>query len=247
MEAAGSDPGKSGLYRRLVPQGGQSPGGEPWSMLAADFVFGMTPADIDLLGYLGAIASQAGGPFVAAAGPGFLACDAVVDSPDPRDWRPLDTEAGKRWQALRESAIAPWLGLAMPRVLLRLPYGKRTDPVEQLVLEEHVEGAPHESLLWGSPAFACALLVGRSFLANGWDMEPGDERDLGDLPAFVRDVGGEKQLQACAEVYLGERAGEALLARGLMPFVSARNQNAARLLRMQSVAQPSQPLRGPWR
>jgi type VI secretion system protein ImpC len=247
MEAAGGNPAQSGLYRRLVQQGGEVPGGEPWSLLAADCMFGMTHADIDLLAYLGAIASQAGGPFVAAAGPGFLACDSVVATPDPRDWQPVDAGIGKHWQALRESAIAPWLGLAMPRVLMRLPYGKRTDPVEQLAFEEHPPGAQHETLLWGSPAFACALLVGRSFLANGWDMVPGDERDIGDLPAFVRDIGGEKQLQACAEAYLGERAGEAMLARGLMPFISVGNRNAARLLRLQSLADPVKPLAGPWR
>ncbi len=68
-------------------------------------------------------------------------------------------------------------------------------------------------------------------------MKPGDERDIGDLPAFVRDKGGEQQLQACAETYLSERAGEAILARGLMPFLSIRNQNAARLLRFQSLAE----------
>jgi type VI secretion system protein ImpC len=77
-------------------------------------------------------------------------------------------------------------------------------------------------------------------------MQPGDEREVGDLPAhvFVQDDG--KHLQAGAELYLGERAGEAILARGVMPFLSLRNQNAARLLRFQSLADPPHSLAGPW-
>ncbi len=121
MNAAGGDPGKSELYRLLVERGSQAPGGEPWSLLAADCTFGMTHADIDLLAFLGVIASQAGGPFVAAAAPGFLGCDSLAATPDPRDWCPVDADVGKHWQALRASAVAPWLGLALPRVLLRLP------------------------------------------------------------------------------------------------------------------------------
>jgi type VI secretion system protein ImpC len=137
--------------------------------------------------------------------------------------------------------------LALPRILLRLPYGKRSDALEQFPFEELTAARDHEAYLWGNPAMACALLIGRTFLERGWDMEPGDERDVGDLPAHVYEHDGEKRLQACAEAYLSERAGEAMLARGLLPFLSLKNQNAARLMRFQSLADPAQALAGPWR
>jgi type VI secretion system protein ImpC len=43
-----------------------------------------------------------------------------------------------------------------------------------------------------------------------------------------------------------ERVTTALLGRGLMPFVSARDRNSARLARFQSIADPAAPLVGPW-
>jgi type VI secretion system protein ImpC len=77
-------------------------------------------------------------------------------------------------------------------------------------------------------------------------MEPGDELDVEDLPAHTYEEDGEKHLQACAETLLTENAGQALLERGLVPLLSYKNRNAVRVLRFQSIAEPSQPLSGPW-
>lgn len=77
-------------------------------------------------------------------------------------------------------------------------------------------------------------------------MEPGDDQDLVDLPAHVFEQDGERHLQPCAEVLLTERAGEAILARGFMPLLSYKNRNAVRVMRFQSIAQPSSPLAGAW-
>jgi predicted component of type VI protein secretion system len=150
---------------------------------------------------------------------------------------------GQRWQALRQSAIAPWLGLALPRILL--PALWQVHRCDRRVSSR--SSRRRESYHWGNPAIACILLLARTFLEQGSEMDPGDERDIGDLPAHIYEYDGEKQLQACAESYLGERAGEAMLARGLMPFLSLKNRNAVRLLRFQSLAEPAQSLAGPWR
>jgi type VI secretion system protein ImpC len=237
----------SGLYRLLVEQGSRMPGGQPWSVLVGNYTFGMGATDVALLASLGAVAAQAGGPFLAAADASVLGCRSLAESPDPGDWQVNDTEAASRWQALRSSPLAPWLGLALPRLLLRLPYGKETDPVEQFEFEEFTAARKHEEFLWGNPALACALLIGLSFVERGWEMEPGDQLDIGDLPACSFEQDGETQLQACAETYLTERAGESILHRGLMPLLSFKNRNAVRVMRFQSLADPAQPLAGAWR
>jgi type VI secretion system protein ImpC len=247
MRAAQGDPGRSGLYRLLVEQDNGITGGEPWSLLAGNYALGRASEDLDLLAFIGAIASQAGGPFLMSADARFLGCPSLATAPDPTAWQATGADAEKRWQALRQSSVASWLGVAFPRFLLRAPYGKRNDPVEQFDFEEMKSAFDHESFLWGNPAIACAFLIGRAFLDNGWDMELGDQRDIGDLPAVMLERDGEKQLLACAETYLSERAVEAILAQGLMPLLSIKNQNAARLLRFQSLAAPVQPLSGPWR
>jgi type VI secretion system protein ImpC len=217
---------ETGLNHALADRWRNVPGGQGWSVLAGLYDFGPGETDVGLLAALGIIASQAGGPFIA------------------RGNESLATAPGNGWPALRASEAAPWIGLAAPRVLLRLPYGKGTDPIAAFSFEE-MPGMPvHEAFLWGNPALAVALLVGRAFSERGWDFEPGDEREIRDLPAFTYVQDGERELQACAESHLGEQGGNALLAAGLMPVLSHRHANAVTLMRLQSVAQPPLPLRG---
>ena len=220
---------QTGVYKALVDRWRNQPGGQGWSAIVGLCSFGPSVEDIGLLAALGVLASQAGGPLLATGDPA-LAGD--------------DGPALAGWHSLRQSEVAPWIGLAAPRVLLRLPYGKASDPVSAFAFEEFGALPLHAQFLWGNGGLACTLLIARAFTARGWGFEPGDEREIGDLPAYTFIQDGERELKACAEQYLGEAAGELLLAAGLMPVLSHRHRNAVTVPRFQSVAQPSQPLRG---
>ena len=52
---------------------------------------------------------------------------------------------GKRCAAVRRR----WIGLAAPRVLLRRPYGQRSDPIDSFTFDEFEGAPPQEELLWG--------------------------------------------------------------------------------------------------
>ena len=214
------------LHRNLVDRSRNVPGGRGWSAIAALIDFDSSNEDIALLAALAVIASQAGGPILAGA-------DEVLTRGDT---------GGTAWQALRRTDAAPWIGLAAPRVLLRLPYGKGCDPIDSFAFEEFIGSPQHEAFLWGNASLATALLIGRAFTARGWEMEPGDEREIGDLPAytFVRD--GESKMQACAERFLTESEINRLLTAGLIPLASRRDLNAVVAVRFQSVSYPPAPL-----
>ncbi|MGZ8229806.1 MAG: type VI secretion system contractile sheath domain-containing protein [Burkholderiales bacterium] len=235
-----------GLYRLLVEQGWRATGGEPWSTIVGLYEFGTEGGDIALLACLGSIAALAGGPFLASAKTALAGFHSAASMPDPRDWKPAEDSEFEGWRALRESALASWLGLASPRMLLRLPYGKATDCVEGFEFEELAAAREHERYLWGNGALACAQLLARAFLTSGWEMAPGDELDVDGLPAHTYLEDGEKHLQPCAESIISDRAGQALLERGLIPLLSYKNRNAVRVMRLQSIADPAQPLSGPW-
>ena len=219
---------QTGTYRALVDRWRNQPGGQGWTLITGLFSIGPSVEDIGLLAALGVLASQAGGPLLAAGDPA-LAGD--------------DGPALAGWHSLRQSEVARWIGLAAPRVLLRLPYGKASDPVSAFAFEEFGALPVHAQFLWGNGGLACALLIARAFTARGWDFEPGDEREIADLPAYTFVKDGERELQACAEQYLGEAAGELLMAAGLMPVMSHRHRNAVTVMRFQSVALPAQGLR----
>ncbi len=245
-DLAAADTARSGLWVQLVEGGTGAPGGAARSAVAACFSFGPGTEDLNLLAALAAVSAGTGAPLLVDASPALLGIAAIAAQPDPRDWPGLAPADAARWQALRQSALAPWIGLALPRVLARLPYGRRGEPMESLPFEELGPNFPHESCLWGSAALALAQVLGLGFLENGEDMVPGDLLDLGELPAFVHEVDGERLLLPCAEVLLGERAVDALLSRGLMPLISHRDRNAIRVPRFQSIASPAAPLAGHW-
>ena len=221
----------TGTYRALVDRWRNQPGGDGWTAIVCLYNFGPAVQDMGLLAALGVVASQAGGPLLGGGDQALAAA-------------PSDALDG--WTMLRQSEVARWIGLAAPRVLLRLPYGKASDPVEAIAFEELRATPDHEQFLWGNGALACALLMGRAFSANGWQFSPGDEREIGDLPAYTVLRDGERELQACAEHYLGDQGGEALLAAGLMPVVSHRHANAVTVMRFQSVAEKATALAGAW-
>ena len=246
IAAAQGDPSRSALCRLLCGAGTDAPDAAPWSLLVCLFDVGSGAGDIDLLAGLGAVAAHAGAPFVAGAAPALFGCDGVDALADSDAWRPSSGDA-QRWSDVRGSAAASWIGLVAPRLLLRLPYGQGTDPIERFRFEERPDRAPaHDTLVWGSGALAVALLVGEAFTDGGRDLAAGQAQDIADLPALTFRHDGEAQLQPCAEAWIGERAGEALLATGVMPLLSHRQRAAVRLLRMQSIAEPATMLAGSW-
>jgi len=241
IAAAGDDLEHSALYQLLMRHGPGMPGGAGWSVLAGDYRFGAD--DVQVLAALGAIGAQVGGPFLAEADASILGCRSLVETPDERGW---EAGASEHWRALRKSAAARWLGLALPRVLLRVPYGRDSDPAERFRFEEMPSPPQHEAYLWGSPAFACALLLGQSWADAGAAMTPGDRTELLDLPSHSYGDAGARAVTPPGEVLLSERTADAILARGLMPMLSFKNRNAVRVARFQSIADPPTELSGPW-
>ena len=245
FQQAGDNLEQSGLFQRLVTQGVQTPGNAPWSLIVGAYTFDTSPRDVAMLAALGAVAAQAGGPFLAAASPTILGCQSLVDTPDPHDWNPEDPPS-ENWDALRQSQLAAWIGLALPRMLMRLPYGENTDEIDAFTFEEVIQTGNVKELLWGNPAFACALLIAQAFTERGQQMQPGDVQDIGELPAYSYKDDGEWKVTPCSEVCLTETAMNRMLEQGLMPVVSLKNTNSVRLPRFQSISEATPLLRGQW-
>ena len=233
----------TGTYRLLVEQTVQTAGAEPWALIVGNYSFGPGDDDAELLSRLSQIADRAGAPFVAEASPGLLGCSSIASSPHPREWEP---RRGVAWSELRHRPEAASAGLALPRFLLRLPYGKKTSQTEAFDFEEF-QGLPaHDDYLWGNPAFAVALLLAQSFSAAGWQMRPGMVPELGPLPLHVFKIDGESRCQPCAETLLTEEAVEHLLQEGFIPLVSFKDRDSVRIARFQSIADPPHILAGRW-
>jgi len=150
------------------------------------------------------------------------------------------------WAELRRQPEAEAVGLALPRFLLRLPYGKKTSPLESFDFEEFPELPVHEDYLWGNPAFAVALLLAQSFLDAGWEMRAGSATEVDKLPLHVYRRDAQPESKPCAEVLLTEDAAERIVEEGLIPMVSFKDGDLVRVVRFQSIAEPPRALAGRW-
>ena len=245
-DLSGEDLAATSAYRLLVEQTLKTPGGEPWAAIAGIYRFGTNLDDLMLLGKAGRLAAAAGAPFLAEAEASLLGCESLARSPHPREWnvRP-GTDVEEAWRSLRKRPEAAYLGLALPRFILRLPYGAATDACEEFEFEELSETPRHEDYVWASPAVACAVLLGQEFRRSGSEMRPrGGEID--GLPLHTYREGGEWVAKPCAVVLLTQDAVDHLLVRGLMPLISLRGRDAVRLPRFQSSGDPPRGLAGRW-
>jgi len=202
-------------------------GREPWALVVGNFVFSDGDSDVRRLAAFGRLAQAAGAPFLAEGQP------------------PSGETPPESWRQLRQSPIAASIGLALPRFLLRLPYGKSTSPVETFKFEE-MSGSVHAEYLWGNPAFCCAYLIGQSFRDKGWELRPGMHRLIGSLPLHVYKSAGESINKPCAEMLLSEKDAQFIMECGYMPLASMKDQDAVLLVRFQSIADPLAALAGRW-
>jgi type VI secretion system protein ImpC len=234
----------TGTYRLLA----EKSKAEPYAVLVGGYEFDQTAEDIKLLHRLGLVAQAAGAPLLTAADSHFAGCQSLATTPDPDDWRwQANSSVIPLWQKLRHSPEAAYIGLVLPRFLLRLPYGKDTDPIEQFDFEEFSPFAGHEQYLWGNSATICACLLAGAFSEFGWSLTNGLRCELAGIPIHVYQSDGEKHVTPCAEMILTERAMEVLIDRGLMPVLSIKGRDAVRVPRFQSITDPPTPLTGPWR
>ena len=204
---------KTSIYRLLTESSLAIPGGEPWSLVVGNHTFGEDVETLSLLELLGAVSGDAGGFFIAAASAKLLGCDALAATPDASDWPGLQADIAHDWQILRESPAAQTIGLALPRFMLRLPYGKKSNPAENFHFEEMPPLPLHEAYLWGNPALVCAEMIARGW-QEGDGAEPGTLRDIGSLPCHVYDDGSGQAIKPCAEVCLNEKTANVILGVG---------------------------------
>jgi type VI secretion system protein ImpC len=211
------------LYKLLVPEAGAL-GSRRWSLIVGLYQVSPHAGELQALTRIAALASLAGAPFLAGAAPQFVDAPDFDTHPDPHEWKDkMEDVAAGLWRDLRHNPESQWIGLAMPRFLLRLPYGKNTSSVDEFEFEE-MPGLPaHGDYLWGNPSVACACALVTGSL------------ELSGMPVHTYKLDGEAEMKPCAEMWFTDRAVDRFLKAGLMGLASIKNSDAIRVLRLQSI------------
>jgi type VI secretion system protein ImpC len=236
---------QSPLFKKVYEQEFGQLGGEPFGCLVADYYFSHLPTDVQLMRDLSKIAGAAHAPFFAGADPTLMGMDAWTELSNPRDLGKIfDTPDYAAWKSLRDSPDSKYVGLCLPRVLSRVPYGAKTEPVEEFAFEEETDGHKGEKYAWMNASYAMAVNINRAFKEFGWctrirGVQSGGE--VINLPThtFPTDDGGV-DLKCPTEIAISDRREAELAKSGLIPLTHRKNTDKAAFIGAQSVYKPKQ-------
>ncbi len=227
----------SGLYELIVEKPITNQRLGPPSVLIGNYIFEISPPHAELLGRISQIAAAAGAPFIAG-----ISTDCLIQR-DPNEIHPLITES---WSTLRQMRQANYIGLTVPRFMLRWPYGVATEPIESFNFEEFTPQAGLGSMLWANGSILAGLLLGKTFVDQGLSgMKLGSQTTLGDVPFYYyTDPDGDQVALPSTERMVSEATAVHIISQHFMPVVSIRGRPEVRLGSFISLG--GAQLAGPW-
>jgi type VI secretion system protein ImpC len=236
---------QSPIFKQVYTHEYSQFGGEPFGCLVGDYEFTNSPPDVALLRNMAQISAAAHAPFVSAAGPSLFGMASWQELMNPRDLTKITlTPEHAAWNSLRQSEDSRYLALAMPRVLARLPYGAKTDPVDGFDFEEDIAGRDHTKYTWMNAAYPMAVNINRSFKLYGWcsrirGIESGGAVTNLPVHTFPTDDGGV-DMKCPTEIAIDDRREAELAKLGLMPLVHKKNSDMAAFIGAQSMQKPQE-------
>lgn len=236
---------QSPLFKKMYEEEYGTFGGEPFGCLVGDYHFDHSPPDVELLGEMAKISASAHTPFIAGVAPTVMQMQSWSELANPRDLTKIfTTPEYASWRSLRESEDSRYLGLAMPRFLSRLPYGAKTDPVEEFNFEEDTAGSDSSKYTWSNAAYAMAVNINRSFKLYGWcsrirGIESGGAVEGLPVHTFPTDDGGV-DMKCPTEIAITDRREAELAKSGFMPLIHKKNTDFAAFIGAQSLQKPAE-------
>jgi type VI secretion system protein ImpC len=231
------------LFKKIYEEEYGTFGGNPYSLMIGDYYFGRHPQDMALLQRLSKVAAAAHAPFIAAANPSLFDMSSFTDLGVPRDLSKIFESAElATWRGFRESEDSRYVSLVLPRYAARLPYGAKTQPVENFNFEEDVDGRDHSKYLWANAAYQLGLRITDAYAKYSWTtairgVEGGGKVENMTAHTFKTDE-GDVVLKCPTEVAITDRREKELNDLGFIAVVNSKGSNFAAFFGGQTVNKP---------
>ncbi|MBD9642619.1 type VI secretion system contractile sheath large subunit [Pantoea sp. PNT02] len=234
---------QSGLYLQTYVAEYDTPGGEPIGAVISAYEFDASAQDVALLRNLSKVAASAHMPFIGSVGPQFFLKESMEEVAAIKDiGNYFDRAEYIKWKSFRDTDDSRYIGLTMPRVLGRLPYGPDTVPVRSFNYIEEVKGPDHDKYLWTNASFAFAANMVQSFISNGWCVQirgPQAGGAVQDLPIHLYDLGTGNQVKIPSEVMIPETREFEFANLGFIPLSYYKNRDYACFFSANSTQKPA--------
>ncbi len=241
--ARASEFDQAAIFKKVYTEEFGLLGGQPFAALIGDFYVDHGPDDMVMLQRMSEIAAACHAPFLTGASPKMFYFDDFTDLAAPRDlvkiFYSLEYD---RWNQLRSHADSRFLGLVLPRMLLRAPYGNDASAIGRFELDEQVEADAAARLLWGNSVYAFAGRLAEAFDRHGWCAEIyGMQRGglVRNLPVHrgVTDEGDV--VETCpTEIAISDRRRRELERLGFIPLCHYTRTNMAVFVNAPSCHRP---------
>jgi len=239
FEEAG-DITQSGLYRHLYTDEYGQFGGQPVGVIIGSYEFGPRGADVELLRNMASIASMTHAPFISAASEEFFGISNFNELTGLKELSSLfEGPQYAKWRGLRDDDDSRNIGLALPRFLLRAPYGK-DNPVREFNYTESADG-DSDKYVWGNAALALATRMTESFAQYRWCpniIGPTSGGAVKDLPVDVVERDGQDILVGPVEVTISDRREYELSDLGFIPLALRKGSDNAAFFSANSIQRP---------
>ncbi|HEX8499163.1 MAG TPA: type VI secretion system contractile sheath large subunit [Pyrinomonadaceae bacterium] len=234
---------QSALFQKVYEEEFGTFGGDPFGALIGDYEFSNHPEDIQLLTRISEVAASANAPFISAAAPELFGWNSFTRMSKQRDMAKIfDGVEYAPYKSFRASDNSRYVGLCLPHVLMRLPYGRDTATTDTFNFEEDVDGREHTKYLWGNAAYAFATRLTESFAKYQWCAAIRGVEGGGlvlDLPSHTFDTDEGDVAQKCpTEISIPERRDKELSDLGFIPLVHCKNTDYAAFFAAQSCHKP---------
>lgn len=234
---------QSQLFKKIYEEEYGTFGGHPYSCLVGDYEFTRHPQDIELLEKIASVAAAAHAPFITAAHPKLFDLDSFEHLGIPRDLsKVFESIELVKWNSFRNSEDSRYICLTLPKVLMRLPYGESTVPVEGMSFEETVSGTDSSRFCWGNPAFVLAQRITNAFSLYGWTAAIRGVEGGGiveDLPAYTfKTTDGDVALKCPTETAITDRREKELSDLGFVSICHCKGTDYAAFFGGQTAQKP---------
>ncbi len=220
---------QSAIWQKVYEQEFGVAGGSPFGLLIGDYEFGVHPQDITLLECMGQVAAASFAPFVAGASVHLFEIDSFRVLERSLSFKHFSGTDFIPWRSLRNDPNMRFVGLTLPRIILRNPYDQRHGTRTGVYFDEDLQGTGQ--YLWGNAAFAFGAIVVRAFAECGWFAEirgvtPGVESGglVTGLPRIscATDEDGVA-LRSPVEVMISDEQESLLASHGFIPLCGEPN------------------------
>ncbi|MCY7344965.1 MAG: type VI secretion system contractile sheath large subunit [Pyrinomonadaceae bacterium] len=230
---------QSSLFKKIYEDEYGMYGGAPFGAIIGDYEFGNHPQDMALLESMSGVAAAAHAPFLSAASPELFGWDNFNEMNEVRDVSKIfDRAEYSKWRSFRDSEDSRFVGLTLPHVLGREPYGAMTKPTETFNFEEDVDGTDHKKYLWSNAAYALGTRLTEAFSMHGWCVAIRGVEGGGlvqGLPTHTFETDeGEVAMKCPTEVAITDRREKEFSDNGFIPLVHCKGTDYAAFFATQS-------------